>query len=244
MVAVVAGAAAMMLGTACTRVVDDARVVAAPDMGKAAATASDCTSVDAPMTSIPAHTDEEPVLKIPQPDGWERVTMMDSELIRFTMRYAAALSRGGMVPTAVVTLESHRGLAEPREVFDSRRTRWRPRSARRTSKTTETTLCELPAKMIDYTTPTLGILPPHPAKVVTAVLQADDVTWAMTMTVQSADPDNPTYQRDVETILTGFPMSRRPAGAVFPAHVTYVRRSKGYQVPSSGAVVAWSSDII
>jgi hypothetical protein len=32
------------------------------------------------------------------------------------------------------------------------------------------------------------------------------VTWAMTMTVQSADPDNPTYQRDVETILTGFQM--------------------------------------
>ena len=60
--------------------------------------------------------------------------------------------------------------------------------------------------MIDYTTPPLGILPPHPAKVVTAVLQADDVTWAMTMTVQSADPDNPTYQRDVETILTGFQM--------------------------------------
>ena len=28
----------------------------------------------------------------------------------------------------------------------------------------------------------------------------------MTMTVQSADPGNPTYQRDAETILTGFQM--------------------------------------
>ena len=34
----------------------------------------------------------------------------------------------------------------------------------------------------------------------------DDTTYAMTMTVQSADPGNPTYQRDAETILTGFQM--------------------------------------
>ena len=87
-------------------------------MGKAAATASDCTSVDAPMTPIPDHTDEEPVMKIPQPDGWERVTMMDSELIRFTMRNVG-LAKDGFAPTAVVTLESHRGIAEPREVFDA-----------------------------------------------------------------------------------------------------------------------------
>jgi len=205
-VTVVAGGAAILLGTACTRVVDDARVVAAPDMGKAAATASDCTSVDAPMTSIPAHTDEEPVMKIPQPDGWQRVTMMDSDLIRFTMRYAVAPSRGGMVPTAVVTLESHRGLAGPREVFDSQKDALETALGATDVQTSEITLCELPAEMIEYTTPPLGILPPHPAKVVTAVLQADDVTWAMTMTVQSADPDNPTYRRDVETILTGFQM--------------------------------------
>src|SRR5262245_17009720 len=101
-VSMVVGAAAIVLGTACTRVVDDARVVAAPDMGKAPATASDCTKVDAPMTSIPDHTDEEPVMKIPQPEGWERVTMMDSDLIRFTMRNPT-LIRDGFAPTAVVT---------------------------------------------------------------------------------------------------------------------------------------------
>ena len=115
---VVLGAAAIVLATACTRVVDDARVVAAPDMGKAGASASDCTSVDAPMTSIAEQTDEEPLMKIPQPEGWERVTMMDSELIRFTMRNEA-LVKDGFAPTAVVTLESHPGIAEPRQVFDA-----------------------------------------------------------------------------------------------------------------------------
>ena len=34
-VTVVLGATAIVLATACTRLVDDARVVAAPDMGKA-----------------------------------------------------------------------------------------------------------------------------------------------------------------------------------------------------------------
>ena len=203
--AVVAGAAALLLATACTRVVDDARVVAAPDMGKAAATASDCTSVDAPMTSIPDHTDEEPVMAIPQPEGWERVTMMDSELIRFTMRNQS-LARDGFAPTAVVTLESHRGIAEPREVFDAQQDALETAIGATDIEITPTTVCELPAEAIDYTTPTMGFLPPHPATVVTAVLSTEDTTYAMTMTVQSGDPDNPTYKRDAETILSGFQM--------------------------------------
>ena len=204
-VAVIVGAAALVLATACTRVVDDARVVAAPDMGKAPATASDCASVDAPMTSIREQTDEEPVMAIPQPAGWERVTMMDSELIRFTMRNLS-LANDGFAPTAVVTLESHRGIAEPREVFDAQQDALENVVGATNLQATQTTLCELPAEIIDYVTPMLGMLPPHPARVVTAVLHTEDTTYAMTMTVQSADPENPTYKRDAETILTGFQM--------------------------------------
>jgi hypothetical protein len=203
--AVGVGACAMLLAAACTRVVDDARVVAAPDMGKAPVTASDCTKVDAPMVSIPDHNDEEPVMKIPQPGGWDRVTMMDSELIRFTMRNQG-LARDGFAPTAVVTLESHRGIAEPREVFDAQHDALESALGATNVQMTETTLCELPAETLEYTTPQLGLLPPHPAKVVTAVMHTDDMTYAMTMTVQSADPDNPTYRRDAEMILTGFQM--------------------------------------
>ncbi len=202
---VVFGAAAIVVLTSCTRVVSDARVVAAHDMGKAGATASDCTSVDAPMTSIPDHNDQEPVMKIPQPDGWTRVTMMDSELIRFTMRNES-LVKDGFAPTAVVTLESHRGLAEPQEVFEAQRDALETAVGATDVKVTETTLCELPAETVDYTTPPIGILPPHPARVLTAVLHTEDTTFAMTMTVQSADADNPTYKRDAETILTGFQM--------------------------------------
>jgi hypothetical protein len=202
---VVLGTAAMLLAASCTRVVDDARVVAAPDMGKAGATASDCTSVDAPMASIPDHGNDEPVMKIPQPDGWERMTLMDSELIRFTMRNEG-LARDGFAPTVVVTLESHRGIAEPREVFQAQQDALETAIGATDVRVTPSTLCELPAETISYTTPPLGMLPPHPARVLTAVLHTDDTTYAMTMTVQSADPGNPTYQRDAEAILTGFQM--------------------------------------
>ena len=208
---VVACAAAAVLASACTRVVDDARVVAAADLGKAPATASDCTSVDAPMVSIPDHSDEEPVMKIPQPPGWERVTMMDSELIRFSMRNPS-LARDGFAPTAVVTLESHRGIAEPREVFDAQQDALETALGATQVSVDEKTLCELPAETMEYMTPSLGILPPHPASVVTAVLHTDDMTYSMTMTVQSTDPENPTYKRDAETILTGFQMLP-PSGA-------------------------------
>ncbi|OBA89752.1 hypothetical protein A5662_02290 [Mycobacteriaceae bacterium 1482268.1] len=203
--AVVLGTTAIVLTASCTRVISDARVVAAPDMGKAGATASDCTSVDAPMTSIPDHNDEEPVMKIPQPDGWERVTMMDSELIRFTMRNER-LAKDGFAPTAVVTLESHRGVTEPQEVFDAQHQALKNVVGAKDVRIAESTLCELPAETIDYTTPPLGLLRPHPARVLTAVMQTEDMTFAMTMTVQSADPDNPTYRRDAETILSGFQM--------------------------------------
>lgn len=203
--ALVVGATAIVLLTSCTRIVTDARVVAAADMGKAGATASDCTSVDVPMTSVPAHNDQEPAMKIPQPDGWTRVTMMDSELIRFTMRNER-LVKNGFAPTTVVTLESHRGLAEPQEVFAAQHDALKTAVGATDIKITETTLCELPAETIDYTTPPIGLLPPHPARVLTAVLGTEDTTYAMTMTVQSADADNPTYKRDAETILTGFQM--------------------------------------
>ena len=62
-------ATAIVLATSCTRIIDDARVVAAADMGKAASDGSECTPVDASLTTITGRGDDEPVMKIPQPGG-------------------------------------------------------------------------------------------------------------------------------------------------------------------------------
>lgn len=202
---VMVAATALMLVTSCTRVIDDARGVAAVNLGTSGATAADCTAVDAPLTEIPPRGQGEPVLKIPQPAGWERVRMMDSELIRYTMRNTG-LATGGFAPTAVVTLESRPGLTEPNDVFDAQRQGLRSGLGARDLQSAKTTLCGLPAETIDYQMPSVGGLPPHPARVLCAVLQSGGRTYAITVTVQSADPNDPTYQRDAETILTGFQM--------------------------------------
>jgi hypothetical protein len=180
-------------------------VVAAPDMGKAGPDASACTPVDAPLTKIPAQNDEEPILKIPQPQGWERVTMMDSELIRFTMRNAG-LATDSFAPTAVVTLESVAGQHDPQEVFDSQHAALESGAGATDINATSATLCDLPAETVTYTTPTIGPIPPHPAKVLCAVLQTDKRTFAATLTLQSADASNPDYQKEADMIFSGFQM--------------------------------------
>ena len=77
---------AAVLVTSCTRYVDDAKAVAGEDRSPlAGANASQCETVDAPLTTIPAVKDDEPVMKIPQPEGWVRSTKLDSELFRFAM---------------------------------------------------------------------------------------------------------------------------------------------------------------
>jgi Probable lipoprotein LpqN len=204
-VAAVLAAMAMVLATSCTRTIDDARVVAAADMGKAPSDGSECTSVDTPLTTIPDRGDDEPILKIPQPEGWQRVTMMDSELIRFAMRNTS-LEKDGLAPTAVVTLESQPEIADPQVVFDAQHTALESGLGATDLRVRQHTLCGLPAETIDYTAPTMGLLPSHPATSVCAVLHTEDSTFAVSVTVQSTQADNPIFQRDAEMILTGFQM--------------------------------------
>ena len=179
-------------------------MVAAADIGKAASDGSECTPVDASLTTVTGSGDDEPVMKIPQPEGWERVTMMDSELIRFTMRNIS-LANDGFASTAVVTLESQPGIAEPLAAFDGQHAALDGLGATDV-QITEHLLCGLPAETLNYVAPAIGPVGPHPAMVVCVVLQTDDATFSVTATVQTADPDNPDYQRDAEMILTGFQM--------------------------------------
>jgi hypothetical protein len=48
---------------------------------------SACTPVDAPMLNIPTASDDEPRMRIPQPQGWERSTEFDNvdESVRFSL---------------------------------------------------------------------------------------------------------------------------------------------------------------
>ena len=142
-------------------------------------------------------------MKIPQPEGWDRTTMMDSELIRFAMANRS-LASDGFASNVVVTLENAPGIEEPDVVFDTMRDALESDLGVTEVRVSEHTLCGLPAETIEYQTPIMGNISPHPGTAVVAVLHTDDTTYAVSVTVQTKDPDNPDFQRDSEEILKGF----------------------------------------
>jgi hypothetical protein len=195
-----------VLMTSCTRYVDDARAVAGADRSPiSAGDASQCETVDAPLTTVPDKGVDEPVMKIPQPQGWDRSTMLDSELIRFAMGNPN-LTADGFASNVVVTLESAPGIEDPDVVFDTMRDALESNFGATDLRVSDHTLCGLPAQTMEYQTPPLGDIAPHPGTAVVAVLHADGTTFAASVTVQTADPDDPTYRRDADMILTGFQM--------------------------------------
>ncbi|MBU8809074.1 LpqN/LpqT family lipoprotein [Mycolicibacterium goodii] len=193
-----------LLTASCTRVID-AQPVAGPDLagGAGGGAAAQCEEVDAPLTDIETQVAGEPILRIPQPQGWTRNTMLDSELIRFAMSNPA-LGTDEFAPTAVVTLETAEGHQDPEQVFENQREALATGLGATGIASESHTLCGLPAETIRYQMPQMGGLEPHPAMVVGAVLHTESKTFVAAVTVQTTDPDNPDYQRDAETILTGF----------------------------------------
>lgn len=76
----------------------------------------------------------------------------------------------------------------------------------------DTTLCGHTAETVSYTAPTMGPqLGARSARVLLATMQSGGATYAVTVTSQTTDTANPTYQQDMQTILTGFQLCRRPA---------------------------------
>lgn len=204
-------AIALLLATgllvSCTRTIDDARAVAGDDLSAAADSggldSSRCEVVDDPLTTIPAKNDNEPVMRIPTPPGWVRTTMMDSELIRFAMRNDD-LTAQGFTPNAVVTLESAPGAQDAGLIFTNMRDALESGIGATAVRETERSLCGEPARTFNYQMPAMGNVAPHPAVALGAVMRTGGRTFAVSVTVQTLVPEDPTYQRDSESILDGF----------------------------------------
>ena len=132
--------------------------------------------------------------------------MLDSDVIRFTMRDKDLVANGFM-PTAVVTLESVPGAATDDEtIFDQERAALVDRLGATGLHTKGSTLCGEKAELVDYDAPSMGRIPPRKIRTLMVAATFDTNTYVVTVTVQSTDPDNPAYARDTETVLTGFQM--------------------------------------
>lgn len=203
---VTVAAVALLTAPACTRVVAGTPGAGYHAAGGITPKRTICKQVSAPITSIDSRGSGEPVLRIPQPSGWQRAPMLDSEVIRFAMGNKA-LTGNGFMPTAVVTLESAPGTDQDQQkIFDQERAMLADRLGVTNMRTTGTTLCGQRAELVSYDAPAMAQIPPRKAKTLVVIGMFSGNTYAATVTIQAADPNIPTYVRDVRTILTGFEM--------------------------------------
>ena len=174
-------AMALLAVPGCSKVITGAAVPAPHDP---AAKSSSCEQVSAPLTPIDPHADGEPRLRIPQPPGWERASMLDSDIIRFTMRNKDLVANNFM-PTAVVTLESVPGAATDDEtIFDQERAALVDRLGATGLHTKEITLCGDKAELVDYDAPSMGRIPPRKIRTLMVAATFDTSTYVTTVTVQ------------------------------------------------------------
>jgi hypothetical protein len=198
---------AMLLLTGCAQSISGTAVTAA---GRApAATSSgdeaECATVDAPLEDIPSKGGREPRLRIPVPAGWERNTMMDSEVIRYAI-VATGLMTDGFATNAVVTLESVRGKLTPDEVFDQNRGNLESMMGAFDLDVESNDTCGLPSETTHYIAPPMGPAPQRPIVMHAVVARSAGTTYLATLTIQTTDEDNPTYVSDSQEIIDGFQM--------------------------------------
>jgi hypothetical protein len=172
--------------------------------------AEKCQTVSAPLTDIPSRTDQEPKLRIPVPEGWERSTQMDSEQIRFAIR-SPKLAADGFVPNAVVTLQkAPTDLGKPEQILQAQTDQLTKKLNLTDVASTPRKVCGAPALSSTYTTPEIKLgskLPSVPARKAASlgtVYRGDDANYVATVTVQTVKADDKTYVADSETILNGF----------------------------------------
>lgn len=161
-------------------------------------TANACQHVDAPMVDVPSASDTEPQMRIPQPAGWERVVDLgDVKHTRFAITYgdpaeyprtlaAVALDRVPNVDAQTIFDDTRADLVE---LFEERG--WTTELT-----TTAGTVCGLPAETVTYAAA------PEPFTMLWVVIKTDGRTYLAIVT-QDSRPDDPAYQRDAETILSG-----------------------------------------
>ncbi|WIM87282.1 LpqN/LpqT family lipoprotein [Candidatus Mycobacterium wuenschmannii] len=202
-------AAALLAAPGCSKVVTG---TVAKDTKTPASKPNGCEQVSAPLTDIDTRAAGEPQLKIPQPEGWERAKMLDSDVIRFTMRNKDLVANSFM-PTAVVTLETvPDGASDIKGIFEQERSALVDKLGASDLQTSETTRCGREAELVDYDAPNMGNIPPRRIKTLMVAGDFHGTTYVVTVTVQSTEPDNATYVRDTATVLTGFQFLPPAAG--------------------------------
>jgi hypothetical protein len=203
-----ASAAAVALAVslpACTAVTRGTAVLGDP---------GPCAHVNSAMVDVPITSSTAPQMRIPQPAGWESTTQLEdpNTSIRLTAANTDVDANEPLWNVVDVMVESVPN-ADAQTIFDEFQASLadilHEEGVQADMTRTAGTLCGLPSETVtlagaDMTMgAALNAMPGSPATTLLVVAESGDDTYLIAV-VQAIDPDNPTYQRDAETILTGF----------------------------------------
>lgn len=156
-----------------------------------------CTASNVPMTPLDPKADDEPKLELPTPAGWKYSSEMNSPLIRGLVANVG-LRANNFTPNAVVTLEDLTGkVSNAQEGIDAELA-GATKSGLTIDSRTPGTLCGHQSTTVTYS------LQGRAATGLIVVATDAQKVWAATVTVQTSEPDNPTYIADKQTILDNF----------------------------------------
>ena len=147
------------------------------------------------------HNPGEPTFGIPLPEGWERMTMLDSELVRLTTADEASGPEKGR--TAVLTVEP--ADISGTKVFDANADMIESTlSPQDFVRHPVTSVCGLDAQLFDYTTARMG--DGGKQTIHQLLLSVPDVNGSnlvAVLTVQSAASDADAFAPIADTIISG-----------------------------------------
>lgn len=159
--------------------------------------AAGCTASDVKLTTLDAKAADEPTLALPAPPGWEYSASMNSPMIRGLVANKG-LRSNGFTPNAVVTLEDLTGKVGNAQQGIDAEIAGAEQSGITIAGRTPGTVCGHPSTTITYT------LHSHSATALIVAAADGQKMWAATLTLQTAEPDNPVYVADKQTILNNF----------------------------------------
>ncbi|CAM3886619.1 LpqN/LpqT family lipoprotein [Tsukamurella ocularis] len=163
-----------------------------------------CAPVSGRVLTLPTKAAGEPTLGLPQPSGWERETSMDSEVIRAAI-VNKNLINDAFAANAVITLENAKGMT-PQQALDSQVDSLRKGLNVTGLQPAPGTLCGYPSTTVTYTMP--GGTPNHKSTTLAVSIPDGANLWSVTVTVQSKMPDDATYRRDSQAILSGLQITK------------------------------------
>lgn len=162
----------------------------------------ECAEPGAPVVELATYASTDPIVGVPVPEGWERNTSMDSELIRGTFGNKG-LVKDGFASNVTIAMEDVTGTASSaQEGVQAQVDAIAAIGGQLVSKE-DVTVCGNPAALAQIRLPAMGTIPERDGSLLIVVSESGDTLTATVLTLQTLDSSDPVYLADAATIVEG-----------------------------------------